>query len=206
MDGLIEILMDYDFNNIIRVNNDHSRSNDLIYLIDDNYVLKISNDIKNLRYEYDVCKKLSLYINVGKALEFRIINNKAYFLRTMLNGLDLACDEYLNRPFLLIDILADAINKLHSIDINNLVNIHDYKNGNVLVHGDFCLPNVIVNDDKFYGLIDLSNVGIGDPWYDYAWAIWSLEYNLKTDKYTKYLLDKLNIIFDKEKYDFYINN
>ena len=112
----------------------------------------------------------------------------------------------LNRPFLLIDILADAIKKLHSIDINNLVNIHDYKNGNVLVHGDFCLPNVIVNDDKFYGLIDLSNVGIGDPWYDYAWAIWSLEYNLKTDKYTKYLLDKLNIIFDKEKYDFYINN
>ena len=44
-------------------------------------------------------------------------------------------------------------------------------------------------------------VAIDDPWIDYAWCIWSLEYNLGTNKYTPELLKSLNIDFDKEKYD-----
>ena len=35
--------------------------------------------------------------------------------------------------------------------------------------------------------------------------IQSLEYNLKPDKYTNLLLEKLNISFDKEKFNKYIN-
>ena len=64
---------------------------------------------------------------------------------------------------------------------------------------------IIVKDDKVVGFIDLGDSGIGDPWRDYAWSIWSLEYNLKTNKYTNLLLEKLNIKFDKEKFDRYIN-
>jgi len=67
------------------------------------------------------------------------------------------------------------------------------------------LPNIYVNEnDEFIGFIDLDNAGLGDKWYDYSWLLWSLEYNLKTDKYNRILLDKLNLEFNKDKYDKYI--
>ena len=34
--------------------------------------------------------------------------------------------------------------------------------------------------------------------------LWSLEYNLKTDKYNNILLDNLNIPLNKAKYEYYI--
>ena len=58
-------------------------------------------------------------------------------------------------------------------------------------------------ENNFVGFVDLGNAGKGDRWYDYAWMLWSLEYNLHTDKYNKILLDKLNIEFNKEKYQEY---
>jgi aminoglycoside phosphotransferase len=58
--------------------------------------------------------------------------------------------------------------------------------------------------DVISGFIDLGDSGIGDPWRDYAWCIWSLEYNLKSDAYTGLLIEKLGIEFDKEKFDRYI--
>ena len=77
--------------------------------------------------------------------------------------------------------------------------------GSNFIHGDLCLPNIYVNDDnEIAGFIDLGNSGLGDRWYDYSWIIWSFQYNLKTNKYTKDLLEKLNIEFNEEKYNKYI--
>ena len=43
-----------------------------------------------------------------------------------------------------------------------------------------------------------------DILYDYdEWAVWSLEYNTGSKKYTPYLLEKLGIELDKEKYEKY---
>jgi len=58
-----------------------------------------------------------------------------------------------------------------------------------IVHGDFCLPNVLMKDGKFIGLIDWGQAGVGDRHIDLYWAIWSLWYNLKTAEYTDYLID-----------------
>ncbi|MCI8412077.1 MAG: hypothetical protein HFJ40_06605 [Clostridia bacterium] len=67
------------------------------------------------------------------------------------------------------------------------------------------MPNIFVNkDNEFVGFIDLDNSGFGDKWYDYSWLLWSLEYNLKSNKYNKILLNKLKLEFDKEKYNMYI--
>jgi aminoglycoside phosphotransferase len=41
---------------------------------------------------------------------------------------------------------------------------------------------------------------VGDPWRDYAWCIWSLEYNTGSKTYTPLLLKKLGIAFDEDKY------
>lgn len=59
----------------------------------------------------------------------------------------------------------------------------------VLIHGDYCLPNIILNDFKFSGFIDLGNGGIGDRHIDVFWGLWSLWFNLKTDKYGEIFMD-----------------
>ncbi len=70
--------------------------------------------------------------------------------------------------------------------------VQEYKNlfhSDTLIHGDFCLPNVIFDNFGFSGFIDLGNGGVGDRHVDLFWCAWSLWYNLKTDKYTDRLFD-----------------
>ena len=58
-----------------------------------------------------------------------------------------------------------------------------------LIHGDFCLPNIILQDWKLRALIDFDHAGIGDRHVDLFWALWSLRFNLKTDRYAARFLD-----------------
>lgn len=61
--------------------------------------------------------------------------------------------------------------------------------GDTLLHGDYCLPNVMLDDWRFSGFIDLGNGGIGDRHIDLYWGVWTLKYNLKTDAYAERFLD-----------------
>lgn len=58
-----------------------------------------------------------------------------------------------------------------------------------LIHGDYCLPNVIVKDWRFSGFIDLGNGGRGDRHIDLLWGVWTLNFNLKTTAWTDRFLD-----------------
>lgn len=58
-----------------------------------------------------------------------------------------------------------------------------------LVHGDYCLPNIILDDWRFGGFIDLDNAGIGDRHVDVFWATWTLFYNLKTNRYRQRFIE-----------------
>ncbi len=60
---------------------------------------------------------------------------------------------------------------------------------NTLLHGDYCLPNIIINNWTFSGFIDLDCSGIGDPHVDIFWGAWTLFFNLKTDKYRERFFD-----------------
>ncbi|HEV2028283.1 MAG TPA: phosphotransferase [Candidatus Dormibacteraeota bacterium] len=51
------------------------------------------------------------------------------------------------------------------------------KRGHVLIHGDYCLPNVLVSQGKLSGLIDVGGTGLGDPRQDLAAGVWTLQYN-----------------------------
>lgn len=58
-----------------------------------------------------------------------------------------------------------------------------------LLHGDYCLPNVIFADWQFNGFIDLDNGGVGNRHVDLFWAIWTLYWNLHTNDYRERFID-----------------
>ena len=60
---------------------------------------------------------------------------------------------------------------------------------NVLLHGDYCLPNILLDDWRFSGFIDLGNGGVGDRHIDLFWGAWTLNFNLKTDAYRERFFD-----------------
>ena len=59
----------------------------------------------------------------------------------------------------------------------------------VLIHGDFCLPNIILDGWQFSKYIDVGNGGIGDRHIDLFWGAWTLNYNLGTDEYRDLFFD-----------------
>lgn len=64
-----------------------------------------------------------------------------------------------------------------------------YLQQEVLLHGDYCLPNILLDNWQFSGFIDLGNGGIGDRHIDLFWGVWTLFFNLKTNRYYHRFLD-----------------
>lgn len=58
-----------------------------------------------------------------------------------------------------------------------------------LIHGDYCLPNVMLDNWKFSAFIDLGNGGVGDRHIDLFWGAWTLWFNLKTNAYRDRFFD-----------------
>lgn len=79
-----------------------------------------------------------------------------------------------------------------------------------LSHGDFCLPNVLLDGGGIAGFIDLGDTGVGDKWRDIALCLRSLRHN--TDgtygfSYTGYTADRffsaLGLAPNEEKLRYY---
>ena len=64
-----------------------------------------------------------------------------------------------------------------------------YLCNDTLLHGDYCLPNVMLDGWRFSGFIDLGNGGMGDRHVDLYWGAWTLRFNLKTDAYRARFFD-----------------
>ncbi len=58
-----------------------------------------------------------------------------------------------------------------------------------LLHGDYCLPNVILDDWRFSGFIDLDHAGLSDRHIDVFWGSWTFWFNLHTSAYCNRFLD-----------------
>jgi aminoglycoside phosphotransferase/GNAT superfamily N-acetyltransferase len=74
-------------------------------------------------------------------------------------------------------------------------------------HGDYCLPNIFINDSEVTGFIDMGRGGIADKWQDIALCVRSLGYNLRhaeQQEYIDLLFSHLGIKPDEEKNRYYI--
>ena len=86
--------------------------------------------------------------------------------------------------------LPTHLRHLSALDAHRLVaeNRHRLQN-DTLLHGDYCLPNVMLDDWRLSAFIDLGNGGVGDRHIDLFWGVWTLEFNLKTPRYGSRFLD-----------------
>ena len=73
-------------------------------------------------------------------------------------------------------LLGEILRTIHATDATGCP-FGTGRRGHVLVHGDYCLPNVLVTDGALTGIIDVGQTGIGDPRQDLAAGVWSLHYN-----------------------------
>jgi aminoglycoside phosphotransferase len=74
----------------------------------------------------------------------------------------------------------------------------------VFTHGDYCMPNVIIDGERISGFIDWGRAGIADPYQDIALALRSLKFNCG-ESYVKDMLRSYGIDKpDWDKVEFYI--
>jgi aminoglycoside phosphotransferase len=71
---------------------------------------------------------------------------------------------------------AEILRDIHSLDASTCP-FGERAPGRVLIHGDFCLPNVLIEDGRLSGLVDVGRSGLGDPRDDLAAGLWTLHYN-----------------------------
>ena len=109
-------------------------------------------------------------------------NRTATYLKTVENNY--RCTIFDNSLLADNRIFPSAEEAWHFIEENK----HLLKT-DTLIHGDYCLPNIILEDWHLSKFIDVGNGGVGDRHIDLFWGIWSLGYNLKTHAYADRFLD-----------------
>lgn len=74
--------------------------------------------------------------------------------------------------------------------------------GLVVCHGDYCLPNVLIESDAASGFVDLGELGVADRWWDLAVATWSVTWNLGPG-YEDLFLEEYGVEWDYARVAFY---
>lgn len=186
------------------ITRDH-RSGDQVYKVGEKYILKVSDKKERLRREYEVNRFLEDKLPSSVNVLYESVGGFDFYLKTNVPGTPLSYEKYISNPLKVVDLLVQAMKMVHSVDISQCtLKNYDSEEFTCFVHGDFCLPNLLATGDRITGIVDTEAGGIGDPWVDYAWAIWSLEYNTGAKEYTSVFLQKMGIEFDKAKYEKYI--
>jgi len=118
----------------------------------------------------------------------------------------------------MIDMQATDYNLLKENGFNDVSQLLPWleknvpENDMVLSHGDYCMPNVLIEDGKISGFIDLGECAVSDRWKDIAMCYISLKNNFSgyfggkvyKDFNPNILFEKLGIEIDADKLKYYI--
>ncbi|SFM37493.1 kanamycin kinase [Paenibacillus sp. 1_12] len=176
----------------------------------DRAFLKISKR-GSLEREYRMTQFLSSHNLAPNVIAYESDLEHDYLFSEAVTGEDGVSGLHIENPYILASVFGEYLSMLHSLStegcpyknrtaellneasnkgINPLVNGSTYSAfDDVIIHGDYCLPNIIMDHFSFKGFIDLGEGGIGDRHYDIYWGIWTLNFNLKTDTYTNLFMD-----------------
>lgn len=116
------------------------------------------------------------------------------------------------------NILGNCLRRIHSLPVgkffdqdHNMIVLMEQSNLTpefplswdlVVSHGDFCLPNVLIDHDGQTQIIDLGDAGVYDRHYDLYWGIWSLRFNHFEDQIPNFLSSYGLSQLDEEKFFF----
>ena len=222
-------------------------------------VLKIEEVSEEVRREERVVSWLGDRLYVPSTIISVEEEGKIYRLMKRIRGKDLSSPSFLENPERLLDLCAEAYEKLSNVDISdcpscrsldfclkeaeervekNLVDVEDtdpstFGKGGFsspekllewlmdnkpeeeknFIHGDFCLPNIILGENGDIGFIDLGRSGVGDKYNDIALLSRSLKSNFsghynEGKQYPGYreemLFERLGIKKNEEKVRYYL--
>lgn len=166
----------------------------------------------SLEREYEMTSFLHKLNVAPNAIAYTSESAYDYLLTEAVDGEDGVAPEHIGNPQKLTYVFGEYLSMLHSLPTTGcpypnrtdellqeargkgidlrVLGAYTYSAADhVLIHGDYCLPNLIMDHYSFKGFIDLGYGGIGDRHYDLYWGIWTLRYNLKTDQYRELFLD-----------------
>ncbi|WP_438431524.1 aminoglycoside 3'-phosphotransferase [Gorillibacterium sp. sgz500922] len=147
------------------------------------------------------------------AILYRPEPGRDYLLLEAASGDDAAEASHLEQPGRLAAVFGESLRRLHAVPAEGCPypdrladwireaeteaeggSVHrfpasDDPANETVVHGDACLPNLILNGFAFSAFIDAGSGGVGDRHYDLYWGLWSLAYNLKTGDGGRRFLD-----------------
>lgn len=72
----------------------------------------------------------------------------------------------------------------------------------VVCHGDYCYPNVFIEDGSVTGYLDLGELSVSDRWWDVAIGMWSTTWNVGPG-YEELFVSSYGVDIDQPKIDFY---
>jgi kanamycin kinase len=151
-----------------------SGDNSTVYEID-RWFLKIG---ASLSPECERLRWLNGRLPVPKVVAFSTLEGKDTLITTAVAGKNLVELKQLLPVSDITEILASALHAFHDAGTDGC-SFKAAISGDVLVHGDACLPNIMFHGDgTLSGFVDLGEMGVGDIEVDLAAAVWSLQYNL----------------------------
>lgn len=102
------------------------------------------------------------------------------------------------------DLKSETLKRFGNVEglLNYLID-NQFEEELCFSHGDTSLPNIFSFDDKFSGFIDVGECGIADKLFDLAICEKSIRRNFG-EKYVSKFYEKLNIVPDRNKIDYYL--
>lgn len=130
----------------------------------------------DLKPERDRLAWLAGRLPVPEVVAFVHANGDDWMLTRELPGVPLYHPSLGWEPERVARRFGEILREIHSIDASDCP-FGDCAPGHVLIHGDYCLPNVLVEQGRLVGLVDVGRAGRGDPRDDLAAGLWTLHYN-----------------------------
>ena len=158
----------------------------LVYVLDGRRTMRLVSEsgrihffkvARALRGECERLGWLSGRLPVPRVCAFHQATDVDWLLTEGLPGEDLTSERHRADPHQVVELLASALRQIHELDASDCPFREGEQDG-VIIHGDACLPNFVVNNGRLSGVIDVGLCRVGSPTVDLEAAVWSLRHNL----------------------------